>query len=136
MKMSVVLVKTQPTHSQIILNIKYTMSRTNNSVCNIGVPNFATLTLGLVNYTVHITLNITVRVADIIKKKYEENPKIEVFFWNKNWHLRICNRYEYSVPMYNALQVDAYTTLKHMKIMIREAKIEELKNQVEAIKSE
>jgi hypothetical protein len=36
----------------------------------------------------------------------------------------------------NALYTDAYITLKHMKIMIREAKIEELKNQVEAIKSE
>ena len=112
------------------------MSRTNNSVCHIGVPNFATLSFGLIDYTVHITLNITKEVAEIIKKKYEKNPKIEVFFWNKKWHLRICNRYEYSQPMYNTLYTDAYTTLKHMKIMIREAKIEELKSQVEAIKSE
>lgn len=134
--MSVVLVKTQPTHFQIILNVKYTMSRTNNSVCYISVPNFATLSLGMLNYSVHITLNITKEVAEIIKKKYEKNPKIEVFFWNKKWHLRICNCYEYSQPVQNALYTDAYTTLKHMKIMIREAKIEELKNQVEAIKSE
>jgi hypothetical protein len=112
------------------------MSRTNNSVCYISVPNFATLSFGILNYSVHITLNITKEVAEIIKKKYEKNPKIEVFFWNKKWHLRVCNYYEYSQSVMNALYTDAYITLKHMKIMIREAKIEELKNQVEAIKSE
>lgn len=106
----------------------------NNQVSQIRVPQFANLTMGTVGYKVHITLNITKDVAEYIKRKNFSN--VEIFFWNKSWKVRVNKVYLYSTPIAQALYINAYKTLDHLKVLIREAKIANLKTEIETIKAD
>ena len=106
------------------------MSR-NNHISHIRVPDFANLETGTNGYSVHITLNITEPIANYIKKKGFSN--VETFFWNRRWHVRVNKLYTYKTPIEEALYTNAYKTLDHLKILIREAKISILKEEIKSI---
>lgn len=106
------------------------MSR-NNHISHIRVPDFANLETGTNGYSVHITLNITEPIAYYIKKK--ECSNVETFFWNKRWHVRVNKLYTYKTSIEEALYTNAYKTLDHLKILIREAKISILKEEIKNI---
>ena len=106
------------------------MSR-NNHISHIRVPDFANLETAINGYFVHITLNITKPIADYIKRKGFSN--VETFFWNKRWYVRVNKLYTYKTPIEEALYTNAYKTLDHLKILIREAKISILKEEIENI---
>lgn len=106
----------------------------NNQISYIRVPDFANLRMGESGYTVHITLNITESIANYIKNKKFSN--VETFFWGKRWYVRVHKLYTYATPISEALYVNAYNTLTHLKVLIREAKIQNLKDEIELIKVE
>ena len=106
----------------------------NNQISYINVPNFANLRMGETVYSVHITLTITEPIANYIKNKRFTN--VETFFWKNRWYVKVNKLYTYATPIEVALHINAYKTLSHLKILIREAKISILKEEIEAIKEE
>ena len=109
------------------------MSR-NNHISHIRVPDFANLETVINGYSVHITLNITEPIANYIKKKGFSN--VETFFWKKRWYVRVNKLYTYKTPIEEALYINAYKTLDHLKILIREAKISILKEEIATISAD
>lgn len=87
--------------------------------------------MGESGYSVHITLNITEPIANYIKNKKFTN--VETFPWKNRWYVRVNKLYTYTTPIEEALHTNAYKTLRHLKILIREAKISILKNEINFI---
>lgn len=104
-----------------------------NNISHIQVPKFANLTTGLTNYRVHITLHIKEDVANYIKQRY---PKIEVFYWKGKWYISVSKIYTYNIPIERALYEDAYKYLTQLKILIREAKVAVLREEIKELELE
>lgn len=109
------------------------MSR-ENKVSNILVPKFANLRMGTQGYSVHITLNITEQIANLLSQRKLRN--VETFYWKGRHYVRTAKVYSYNYPISTALYTDAYKSLDHLKVLIREAKIYILKGEIDAISAD
>lgn len=104
----------------------------NSLIASIRVPQFANLVMGETGYVIYITLHIDKSTAD-----YINNLKLKdayAFEWKHRWYVKTYKTYSYSTPLYNALHCETYAKLDYLKIVIREAKIKALKNQIDYIK--
>lgn len=105
-----------------------------NQLSTIVIPKFADLKMGLSNYSVTITLNITEEIAEILSKRRFRH--IKTFCWKNRWYVQHMKNVDYTYPLTEALYVDAYRDLANLKVIIREAKISLLKSEIAVLTDE
>lgn len=109
------------------------MSR-ENQTSSIPIPKFANLRMGTEGYSVHITLNITGEIANLLSQR--KLRSVETFYWKGRYYVRTAKVYSYNYPISIALYTDAYKSLDHLKVLIREAKISILKGEIATISAD
>lgn len=90
--------------------------------------------MGTQDYSVHITLNITGEVANLLSQR--KLRSIETFYWKGKYYVRTAKTYSYTYPISIALYTDAYKSLDYLKVLIREAKISILKGEIATISAD